>query len=76
MTHMEAFHYPVWKAGEDELEFPGRKEIEKGGEKQKEERKDLSFERSQEPFFVLFDYQKRNPLTYEAQAYLVPEEKA
>lgn len=76
MTHMEAFHYPVWKAGEDELEFPGRKEIEKGGEKQKEEWKDLSFERNQEPFFVLFDYQKRNPLTYEAQAYLVPEEKA
>lgn len=49
MTHMEAFFYPVWESGKEELK------------------------RRREPFYLLFDYRNRNPLTKEVKTLRVAE---
>lgn len=58
MTHLEPFSYPVWDAeAMQHLRQVGPKEQDNPGEAV--------------PYFVLFDYQKRNPLNYEAQIQII-----
>lgn len=58
MTHLEPFAYPVWDAeAMQRLRQAGPKEQGNPGEAL--------------PYFVLFDYQKRNPLNYEAQIQII-----
>lgn len=57
MTHTDIFHYPVWDEAwfnEIELGKPGAEKAESAKISRKEK-------------FVLFDYEKRNPLTHEAR---------
>lgn len=54
MTHMESFHYPVWK-----------KELSP---------QDYDKEEPGAAWFVLFDYQKRNPLTSDASVIVIERE--
>jgi len=58
MTHMEVFSYPVWNV------------VRKGCTEQLQEMSVLS-EGQKGDYRILFDYQKRNPLTYEAVYYVV-----
>lgn len=58
MTHMDIFCYPVW----DEAWF---NEIELGNPGA--EKAELAKTNSEEEQFVLFDYERRSPLTYEAR---------
>lgn len=53
MTHMEAFHYPVWEG------------------KNRQVIASEMWERNEKPYFVLFDYQVRNPLTQDARSEVV-----
>lgn len=52
MTHIEWFDYPVWELAEDARCA--------GGEKAQR------YKKMEKPTMLLFDYQKRNPLTHEA----------
>lgn len=57
MTHMDIFRYPVWdEAWADEI---------KSGELSGEKAESAKITRKER--FVLFDYEKRDPLTYEAR---------
>ena len=62
MTHLEPFYYPVWEM----------KERKKSGEGRNTQRISSAGEElttvQQTPFFILFDYQERNPLTGDARA--------
>ena len=62
MTHLEPFYYPVWEMMEREKSGEGRNTqmLSPTGE-------ELTTAQ-QNPFFVLFDYQERNPLTGDARA--------
>ena len=56
MTHLEPFSYPVWDVGQmDELRAAGNA----GAGKNKEAK------------YALFDYRRRDPLTYEADVQIV-----
>lgn len=57
MTHMEPFHYPVWKVGTEVFDGRVIEDIRKTDKKHTEEVRG----------YVLFDYKNRNPLTYEAR---------
>lgn len=62
MTHLEPFYYPVWEMMEREKSGEGRnmQMLSPTGE-------ELTTAQ-QTPFFILFDYQERNPLTGDARA--------
>ncbi len=56
MTHLEAFHYPVWEKLDRNMTLVSTNRAAENG-----------------PYFVLFDYQKRSPLTGEARTVVVDE---
>lgn len=67
MTHMESFCYPVWDAQKLRESFLQEVCV----------RRDLRQEvhRHSEKTFVLFDYRKRSPLTYEAETYRIKRQE-
>ena len=73
MTHMEIFHYPVWDEtwiGGQCLKKSADRCVESGGP-------NLEKTRWQEPeYFVLFDYERRNPLNRGAWHTVVRAERA
>ena len=60
MTHVEAFRYPVWLTVEDEVQLESMYDAATAltGDVERDN-------------WVLFDYQERNPLTYEAKYHLI-----
>lgn len=62
MTHLEPFTYPVWDV---ERMTAGYEEWKEGGEM------GANCGKACNPCFILFDYRKRNPFTYAAEARLV-----
>jgi len=77
MTHMEVFFYPVWdnlmiqKIMEIRITKEDiKKENIRKEDIRKEDPAEHVAEKTNRLYFLLFDYQKRNPLNYEADYYI------
>lgn len=76
MTHMEPFAYPVWmEDGEAILKYVSEEKCNQYRECNFEMKNQTDTQQKPETSLVLFDYQKRSPLTAEAAFYIVQDEK-
>lgn len=67
MTHLEPFFYPVWDAAKMRALHSNQVTNQVNGTNQVNVTDQPQWEKGdREVYFVLFDYQKRNPLNYEA----------
>lgn len=71
MTHLEPFSYPVWDV-EQLLDAYKENGQRCNSQSAKEQKADVCMTK-QKQYYVLFDYQVRNPLTYEAATFVIEE---